>query len=144
METNNQVVVFRDMASLYLRYSKGRTKLHHALDKMLKRLKRTHEKFIDDQSDLRTDAASVDPESKVLLKDEKGNYSYTKEKEKELRANLRKLGDALALVEPHYINEDEIPSNLEIKYEGNDGKIYTLTDYDVRSAFEGFVIKLEE
>lgn len=143
MVTNNQVVNFRDIASLYLRHAKERTKLHHALDKLVKKLKKVHEKYMDDQQDLRTEAASTDTDTKILLKDDKGGFQYTKDKEKELRASLRTLGDKAVDVEPHFVLPNDLPPSLEVKYEGNDNKIYTLYDYDVRTAFEGFVIETE-
>ncbi len=142
--TNNQIQTFRDTASMYLKDKKNTTKFSYALDKLLKKLKTFHEQFIDDAADLRTDKASIDPETKILLKDTDGSFKYTIENEKELRKALRALGNKLIDIEPHFVDATAIPKDLSYSYEGNDKKTYAVSDYVVRTAFTGFVLKEEE
>jgi len=137
--TNNQIQQFRDTGTLFLRSGEPKTRLNFAVDKMVKKLKALHEKYVDDQADLRADHAAIDPDTKVILKGEDGHFQYTPENEKKLRKELRDLGNKLIEIEPHLVKEEELPKSLSFKFE-IDGKSYSKSDYDVRNEFEGFVI----
>jgi hypothetical protein len=142
--TNSQIQNFRDTATLFLKYSQSeKTKVHLAADKMVKKLKSAHEAFVDDQSDYRAERAHTD-DKKVLTKDQHGQYQYEVEDEKELRKSLRILANKEIDITEHFVNSSEIPPNLSFKYEGADGREYRMSDYDVRSAFTGIIIKPEE
>lgn len=141
---NSQIQTFRDTGTLFLRHSgQDKTKLHLAVEKMVKKLKTIHENFLDQQSDIRADHAATDPEKKILLKDNLGNYQFTPEKDKACRKALRDLANKHVVVEPHYVSTEDMPNDLSFSYEGTDGRTYTVSDYDVRDIFKGFVIKPE-
>ncbi len=141
--TNKQIAQFREVGALWMKRlkDKDRTKLDYAVEKHVKNLKAKHELYLDKQADLRAEHASVDKDTKVLLKDEAGNFKYEPTKLIALRKALRDLDNKeVEDFKPHEVDPSELPDSLEIEFLGGDGNTHVLTDYDVRQAFEGVVI----
>lgn len=134
-----KISIFRSIASLFLRHFSSDNKLYYAVSKLEKRTQNIQENYVDKQADIRRDHAMIDPKDKRLLMDG-GNYVYTKEAEKRVQEELRKLMYEEVDLEPHIVPEHDLPV-LSFEYTGNDGKLYSVSEFEVRDAFEGFVIE---
>jgi hypothetical protein len=144
--TNKQIAVFREVGQLRLRSIKPdkKTKVDLAVKRQVDKLKSLHESYIDRQQDLKDEHASIDKETKVVLRDEKGNNRYEKSQLKELRKKLRDLDNETQSVDGTFVPESDLPTSLDFDYTGGDGNTYTYSDYDVRTAFTGIVLKPED
>lgn len=107
--TFQQVVNFRQAARTYLGQKQPRTKLHYALEKMISKTEKIQQEYVDKEQEIRVDLAETDKDG-ILLITEKGNYSYKKEKAKELQKTLREIGNSPVSLEVHTV---EPPKTLE-------------------------------
>jgi hypothetical protein len=143
--TNKRVAVFRDVAAAYLKNSSKKTKVYHAAAKLIKSTTKVAEDYADDQTDKRVTLASTEEkDKKKVLIVENDQYVYSPENRIQLQKELRKLANTEVEIKPHFVDVKEIDEDLSIEYAGADGNTYTLSDYEVRSAFEGFIIKEED
>lgn len=149
--TLKQVSEFNVAAEKFLD-GKGFTKLHYAVHRMQKRTSdsKLFEKYnaeylkvTDKIDELRVQKASVDEDGNLLRQDagEKGDkYKFTKDAEAEMMRETKKITRAwekkseellaeVVQIEPYYATEADIPENLA---------------FDLRDAFEGFVIRLQD
>jgi len=147
--TVKQALQFRQIAGLFLRSEVKRdTKLYYAVEKIFKKLLTTNENFLESQQDLQREHALVDEKTKKLLKEVGSNgveqFQYTKDGMKALQDALRKLAAApVDGFKPHFVPSNEIPADLAFDFENDLGVTVTMSHFDVKSAFEGFVIKPE-
>lgn len=142
MVTNEQIQTFRNIAELFLRSASDDTKetrLFHAVDKLFKKLKKKHEHYNDKINSARRSFALFDPKTKKLLMNG-DRYEYDKDGLDKLEVELRRLQYLKVDVRPEYIPEEQLPS-LKFEFQGQMGQISAVSDYEVRSAFTGFVIE---
>ena len=143
--TNKKVSEFRIVASIFLKQSSKKTKLYHAAAKLLKKTTTIAEDYSDAQNDKRVNLASTEEkDKKKVLIVENNQYVYTPDNRIQLQKELRKLANTEVDIDPHFVDASEIDEDLSFEYAGDDGNTYTLSDFEIRSAFEGFIIKEEE
>ncbi len=124
-KTFEEIVEFSNAAYQYLESAEGETKLTYALRKLAgdpkTNQKGTLVKYIKTAQgkaeDLKIDFAAEDATTKVILKDSKGNFEYTKEGRKALTKALNSLNDELIEIEPHYVVDMDITSLTEAQRE---------------------------
>lgn len=108
--TYTQIRDFRNNSRSYLMSSgTKRSKLHYAIDKMIKRTDKPFNDYVDKEQEIRVELAEVDKDG-MLIVDEKGNYRYKKEGAKQLQSRLRELGRTEVEIEPYYASE--LPKDL--------------------------------
>jgi hypothetical protein len=143
--SNKRVSEFRMVAALFLKHATKKTKVYHAAAKLLKKTTTIAEEYADDQNDKKVNLASTEEkDKKKVLIVENDQYVYTPENRIQLQKELRKLANTEVEVEPHIVPASDIDDDLSFEYAGNDGNTYTLSDFEIRSAFEDFIIKGEE
>jgi hypothetical protein len=146
--SNKQIAQFKRVADVILKFSPERhSRLYFAVEKMNKRCDTHVENYADQEADLRRQFAmtSTDPKEKgKLLRDDRNQYQYTAEGEGNLHKKLRELANKKIEIKSHLLNEEDIPEDLTLDYEGNDGNSYTLSHFDVKTALAGFVLPLIE
>jgi len=146
--TNKQIQIFRDIAGVILRHSTERdTKYYYAVSSVFKRTTSLMEDYLDDIENLKRDLAMVSGEGKEkgkLLRDSKGGYEYTKEDSSKLQKRLRELTNKKIEIKTHFVSSHEMPNDLTLEYTGADGNFYILSDFEVRSALEEFVIEPQQ
>lgn len=108
--TYQQITNFRNNARNYLAQKQDRTKLHYALERMLRSTETHHQAFADLEQEARIDLASVDKDGNLLTDKETG-YSYTKINAKELTKKVREISLTKVKVEPYIAKE--LPLKLE-------------------------------
>lgn len=108
--TYQQIANFRNHARTFLTQKTERTKLHYALERVLKSTERHHQDFADKEQEIRIDLASTDKDGN-LLTDKDTGYSYTKPNAKELSTKVRAL--SLTNVEVDGYIATELPTKLE-------------------------------
>lgn len=142
--TVKEALQFRQIAGMFLRTEQKRdTKLYYAVEKVFKKLTTVNENFIEAQQDLQREHAMVDEKTKKILK-EGDQYQYTKEDMKALQTELRKLAAApIEGFKPHFVSGDDVPKDLSFSYDDDFGRARTASHFDVKSAFEKFVLKPE-
>lgn len=139
--TNKQVTIFREVGALFVRHYHNKTKLLFAVQKMLKRTEKLQEAYVDEQNDKRIQLAAVDGDKNLIMKNDR--YSYTPANQRELNKALRDLSNTkVDIGNPHFV--DDIPADLTFQYPIGAGQTADVSDYDVRFAFAGIVIKEEE
>lgn len=138
--TYEQIAAFRAVAELYLRSAEKETNLYYCVDKMFKKLKKRHERYIDKQNAARRAHAMTDPKTKKLLISG-GNYEYTSEGLNALDKALRELQYRKVTVKAEMVPEDMLPESLKFEFQAANGSIQVCSDYEVRSAFAGVVFE---
>src|SRR5690606_31097518 len=117
--TNADLVTKRSAAQNFIRVYPERTKLHHVLEKFLKKTKRLSEDFQDDENDIRVDAALLENKRFVYETVPTGQGQTTKvlavdpTKAKELQRKLRDLERKEISVEVDVLSEEEAGKDLE-------------------------------
>lgn len=143
--TNKQISQFREVASFYLKFSKTKNKVYHAATKLLKKTTNAMEDYVDAQNEKRWELALTEGKDKEKAFVMDGDrYKYTSENQIKLNKELRELSKKEVDIEPHFVGGEDLPVDLSFEYTGNDGNTYTLSDYEIRTAFEEFIIKAEE
>ena len=104
------------------------TKLAYALQKLIKRAKPILQNLSDKLEDARIENAAEDPETKVLLTDEKGNFRYSREGMKSMTSTQRSAFTETVEFEGHFVHPNDIPEDLPTS---------------IRDKFIGFVIEPE-
>lgn len=129
-ESKKRVELFYLNAESWLNQNKeSDSKFLYALRKMRKRLKNIYEDEISDKRDLlRLDYVSKDDKGNSI-RDDKQNYSFTPEKEKEFKKKLADFNKEPLDIEPYFCKSEDIPKHLPFSYE---------------EIFTGFVIKEED
>jgi hypothetical protein len=140
--TNKRIAIFREIGTLFMRNYTPQTKIHYAVKKMISKTESIHEAFVDSQESAKVDLAMTDKETKRLLRSGPG-YEYTQENQKALIAKMRELANKTNTIDPHTVSNDDVPGDLGFQYQASGGAMLDLSDYDVRSAFTGFVIEEE-
>lgn len=135
-----RISTFRNVAAIFLRNASNDTKLFWAVDKINKRTERLNDAFVDKQLEIRRDNAMTDPKDKRLLTDVQG-WIYTKEASKKVQDEIRKLTYERVELNPHIVQKEDLPENLSFEYLGDDGRIMTISHYEVHNAFRGFVFE---
>lgn len=107
-QTVKKVITFASLAAQAIDKIKKEEKQFYALKKLLKKVQPIIDKHYEDVNDLRIDHASTDEKGNLIL-DSKDQFTFTKEKLKELNAAIRKLEGKEVDVEPHYT---EWPASL--------------------------------
>jgi len=106
---------FDGIAAMY--YSTGnnaQTKLGYAMKKVFKSSGKVFEEFKDAVDDVRVDNCLTDPDTKAILKDDKGGYMFSKDGHKKTRKDLKKLQEEWTKrdVEIETYFATEIPKDL--------------------------------
>lgn len=106
---------------------KGNTKFDYAANRIIDRIasatKKINKEFDKKQRDLFVDYASVDDRGNLIVND-KGLYSYTREKQKELDTTIEKLmeerGAKIVDVEPYIVTDypDTLTERQEKAFDG--------------------------
>lgn len=138
--TYKRVAIFREIGGLFLRNA-AQNKLHYAVKKMIAKTEGLHEEFIDKQTEIKVTNASVDKEKNLIMDKETKEYAYTADNFKKMNSELRLLSNTTVFLHPHFVIDDQLPADLTFQYAGSDGKYHDLSDYDVRLAFEDFVLE---
>lgn len=110
--TYEKVNTFAGSALPWLRDNKERTKFRYALEVVMKRAQPILTKYREAMEDLAVEYAAEDEKTKVLLHDENGGYSYTREQKKAHDKALRNLyHEGEVEIEPH-ICTGRVPDDL--------------------------------
>lgn len=141
--TYEQIAQFRGIAELYLRSADKETNLYHCVDKMFKKLKKRHERYIDKQNTARRAHALTDPKTKKLLMTA-GSYDYTADGLNKLETDLRALQYKKISFNTEMLDEGEVPDDLKFEFQSANGAIGVCSDYEVRNAFAGIVMPAAE
>jgi len=128
--TNAELATKRNAAQHYINSFPDRTRLHHALEKFLKRTKTDFEKFQDAENDLRVDAALIEETEKKVKRfvyetvpsDRPGVppqkvLAVDPEKAKELQKKLRVLEREEVSFEPAYCQLSDLPDDMEARWQ---------------------------
>lgn len=121
---NSELVQARNAAQAYINQNPLRTRFHYGLEKFLARTKSHHERFVDEENDLRVDHAALEgPEKNQTLKYEtipgrpgqppSKILSVAADKAKALQKALRKLENEEVDIEPFFVKAESIPTDLE-------------------------------
>lgn len=109
----DDILNFRNAAQQYINRHPDRTKLHYAIEKMLKKTKNHFEDYADKENDIRVDCALLD-EKKAFVHIEVGGQKVLAtdpSKAKEQQSKMRLLGRGEVEVEVYYTTET--PKDLE-------------------------------
>jgi hypothetical protein len=109
--SNNELLHFRRNAQQFINTHPERTKLHYALEKVIKKTTKAAEDYADKENDHRVDAALLDSKTKAFINDDKGNLTIDPSKMKELNKQLRALSRENVEFETHFATE--VPPDLE-------------------------------
>ena len=143
--SKKQLRTFRNVAILFLRnFHVKDSKIYFAVQKVFKKTTSQDEEYSDEIESIKRDHAitSTDPKDKGrILRDERNAYQYTIDNERKVQHELRVLSNKKLNIDTHFVDKDEIPLDISFEYLGGDGNTYVMSDYDVRSAFEGVVIE---
>lgn len=143
--TLEQIAKFRTIGQLWLRRQNAvRTKLDIAIEKMVKKTKRVHEDYVDQQEDLRDEHCEIDPKTKAISVNPDGSRVFTPDKIKVLRKALRNLASEHTDIDPHFVKSEDLPKTLGFEYIDAAGEARVMSDYDSREAFTYFVLPEEE
>lgn len=125
MKTYRECFEFVRAANQWVNRHEEESKFKYALTKVLRKIARVQEKWNEGIEEANIEHCATDKEG-VILRDEKGQYRYTKEELLQRNKRVNKLYDSVPEVEvkPHFATE--IPDDL--------------TDLD-REVFEGFVLQ---
>src|SRR5690606_1399786 len=115
----------------------------HCVDKMFKKLKKRHERYIDKQNTARRAHALTDPKTKKLLMTA-GSYDYTADGLNKLEADLRALQYKKISFNTEMLDEGEVPDDLKFEFQSANGAIGVCSDYEVSNAFAGIVMPAAE
>lgn len=127
------IALFNETAIHYVTKAETDTKLVYALKKFIGdpttrakgRLFPILKEYQNNVADMQIDLASTDEKTKVLLKDTKGNYEYTKEARKEMNKKLIEFQLVEYEIEPYYVADVDLSQ---------------LSEFEI-GAFKDFVIK---
>lgn len=108
--TYQQIANFRNAARQFIGQKPAQTKLHFAINKMMKRTENHHQDFFDKENDIKIEHAQTDKDGVLLINADKA-YSYSKENAKKLQADMRKLGRTEVEVDVFPVKE--LPKDLE-------------------------------
>lgn len=125
-KTYQECFEFLSAASQWIAGHEEESKFKYALTKLSRKLSRVQEKYRETVEEINIDHCATDPGG-VILRDERGQYKYTKEELKKRNKKVNGLFHEVVTVEPHYATE--VPE--------------TLTDLE-KEVFDGFVLKLDE
>lgn len=109
--TNSELAHFRRTAQQFINTHAERTKLHYAIEKVLKKTTKALEDYSDQENEFRVDAALIDPKTKAFINDDKGNFMIDPTKSKELNKQLRALSRKEVEFETHFATD--VPPDLE-------------------------------
>lgn len=110
--TNNALSLFRSAAQNYINMNPDRTRLHYALEKMLKKTLSLFEDYADKENEIRIDCALIDEKTKVfIMSDDKKQLLIDPSKSKDLQKRTRALGREIVEFETYYATE--VPKELE-------------------------------
>lgn len=143
--SNERLANFRAVAEIFL-FTHGTpdkdptvSRLVEAVDKMFKKLKKKNEHYEDKAKSIRRSHALTDPKTHKLIVTN-GLYEYTKEGAEKVEKELRELQYKKVDIRPEYVKKEDMPDTLKFEY-NRKGVNETASDYEVRSAFLGFVIE---
>jgi hypothetical protein len=125
--THEDLIAFSQAAQAWLDKDKANanTKLGYAIAKLHTRMKKILDRYNNAREDIQIDTCSPD-EKGIILRDERGNYRYTKEGMKERNKQLQALYETPCEIEPYIATA--LPDDL--------------TEIE-RDQFAGFVIRVE-
>jgi hypothetical protein len=127
-KTNEEVMIFANVAGQLLsRDSKEHQKFRYALNRMLAKTKTQRAAYEEAAEDINVEHCATG-ENGVLIIDANGRYCYDREGKKNQIAELRALNKREVEIEPHYVDEENVPKDL---------------DERVRDVLTGFVLKDE-
>jgi len=110
--SNDEMLNFRRAAQNYINRHPDRTRLHHALEKSLKKTLTAFEDYADAESDIRIDTAMIDEKTKAfVMTEDKMSYVVDPAKAKDLQKRMRELGRKEVEFEPYFATE--VPKDLE-------------------------------
>lgn len=109
-----------------------------AVDKVFKRAKKKLERYQESLAQQRRLCAMTDPKTKKLLTSSLGNYEYTLEGADKLATAVSELMNKKVDIKACYV--DNAPDSFAFETQNANGVLIMVTDYEVRSAFEGFVL----
>ena len=110
--TNTELVEFRNAAQRYINLHPERTKLHYALEKMLKKTLAAFEDFSDAENEIRMDCALVDQNTKAfIVAEDKKSYTVDSTKAKDQVSRLRALSRKAVTIDPFLVSD--YPKDLE-------------------------------
>lgn len=143
--TNRRLESFRNIGSIYLKQSKVKTKVYHAVAKLLKNTSNLYDSYLDAQNEKRWSLAETeDKDKKKVFMMNGDRYVYTPDNQIKLQKELRNLSNECVDINHHFVKEEDIDKDLSVEWAGADGNTYSLSDYEVRNAFEDFVIETKE
>jgi hypothetical protein len=125
--TYEKLFTFSHIAQAWLNAGKDRvnTKLGYAITRLAPRLQKLERKYQNAIADIQIDCCEVD-ERGIILKDERGEFRFTKVGLKDRNRKQLELLEAEIEIEPYYASQ--APDDLS---------------ESEREAFEGFVLKVE-
>ena len=115
--TYEKLFQFNAIAGAYLQKEQD-TKLKYAINKVAKRLTKAFENYNEMVADIKRDHCYT--EKDIIVRDEKGEYKYTKENEKKMTKAVKDLINNEIEFEPYFVLN--IPEGLtEIEIESFEG-----------------------
>lgn len=110
-KTNREVLQFINVGTMLLRrYKDKNEKFTYALKKVLTRADKWKEKVAESELEINIKHAAEDEKTKVILRNPRGEFEYTREGLQNRNKAVRELLNQEAEVEHHYVTD--IPSDL--------------------------------
>lgn len=107
--TYTRLITFINIASAWLQANPKESKLKYALERVMKRAGKLYREFQEKIEDINVELCAVDRDG-VVLRDEKGEYRFTKEGLKSRLHRIRGLEAGEVKIEPYFATE--IPKDL--------------------------------